>query len=252
METHELLKITTDLGYFMLKHGAEVYRVEESINYILAAYGCERSDVFAIPTYLIVSITDNSGVPYTKMRRIHDRTTDLDKVDKLNNLCRHICRKKPKFNSAKRLLTMMMNQKVYPQWIYIFATALSAGMFTLFFNGNLYDAGVSFIIGVIIRLVQIFLTRLKANSFFSTIISSFIIGSVALMSVYIGIGVNYDKIIIGAIMPLVPGLILTNCMRDFIVEDYMAGVLRMIEALLISVGIAVGIAISLMFFQRFM
>ena len=55
MDYNTLLDIATDLGYELAMSGAETFRVEETINRVLAAYGVE-SEVFAIPNCMTISI----------------------------------------------------------------------------------------------------------------------------------------------------------------------------------------------------
>ena len=50
-----------------------------------------------------------------------------------------------------------------------------------------------------------------------------------------------DKIIIGSIIRLVPGVALTNSIRDFFHGDYLSGAIRMLDAFLIGGCIAVGV-----------
>ena len=80
----EILAASTALGFDILSHGAETYRVEESITRMCAAYGYQNTDVFVIPSSIVVTITDDTGAYLTRTRRILSRDTDLDKVDKLN------------------------------------------------------------------------------------------------------------------------------------------------------------------------
>ena len=49
-----------------------------------------------------------------------------------------------------------------------------------------------------------------------------------------------DKIIAGSIMLLVPGLALTNSIRDIMQGELISGLTKVAEALLIGVSIAVG------------
>ena len=67
MDYNALLDMSTDLGYELAMAGAETFRVEESIQRVMAAYGV-KAEVFAIPNYLMVSITDQDGKPITRMR----------------------------------------------------------------------------------------------------------------------------------------------------------------------------------------
>ena len=80
---------------------------------------------------------------------------------------------------------------------------------------------------------------------FTNLLGGIWISFAALAGTALGIGSNYDVIIIGSIMPLVPGLLMTNSIRDMIAGDFMSGVSRFSEALLIAAGIAAGAAIPL-------
>ncbi len=61
-----------------------------------------------------------------------------------------------------------------------------------------------------------------------------------------GITANLDKMIIGGIIPLVPGMALTTAIRDFAGGDYLSGTIRLIDALLIGSSIAIGVGMVLM------
>ena len=244
MQTFELINAAVDIGYYMLFHGAEIYRVEESIKRIFIAYGYNDIDVYAIPGSIVVTVTDNSKIPLTKTKRVLHHETDLDKVDKLNNLSRHICKSKPSYKQIMTQLNIILSRKTYPLFLQIIAYAVIGFSFALFFQGSIYDAIVASVIASIIKIIQHWLDKFNANDFFMTIICSALTSLVAIFSVRFGIADNMDKIIIGTLMTLVPGIALTNCMRDFIAGDFMAGLSRMVEALLIGSAIAIGVAIN--------
>ena len=89
MEDKHLLQLVTDIGYEMLSCGSEIYRVEETVKRICAAYGCEQAEVFAIPSTIIVSITRQEET-ITKTRRLSSKSTDLEKLAQLNQLSRRL------------------------------------------------------------------------------------------------------------------------------------------------------------------
>ena len=91
MDYDELLELAMELGYQLQMCGAETYRVEESINRLLNAYGVQ-GEVFAIPNSLIVSMDIPNERPRTRMRRIPYHGTDLDSVEQFNGLCRRLYR----------------------------------------------------------------------------------------------------------------------------------------------------------------
>ena len=77
----------------------------------------------------------------------------------------------------------------------------------------------------------------------TNVLASALVSILAIVFFAVGLPVHYDKIIIGAIMPLVPGIPLTNSIRDFINSDYLSGTIRLIDALLTAFCIAVGVGI---------
>ena len=91
MDCEKLLGVATDIAYDLLESGAEIYRVEESIQRIFSAYGAREGSIFAIPTLLILSLEDEEGNPHTAIRRLGNHGSDLARVGAYNDLCRN-CR----------------------------------------------------------------------------------------------------------------------------------------------------------------
>jgi len=244
IKPHEILTAVADIGAAMLEYGAEVYRVESSIRYILEAYGADKNniDVFAIPSSIVVTITDEEKYPITISKRIIPNEIDLDKIDKLNSLSRHICKRKLSYEAINSHLSQILNSKTYPLAVEIICYGIVGFSFTIFFGGNVYDAVSGAVIAAFIRILQWILYKLNSNEFFMCVLCSSFAAFIAILSVKLGISYQSDKIIIGALMTLVPGIAITNCMRDLIMGDYMAGLARMADALLIALGIAVGVA----------
>ena len=79
------------MGRKLMESGAEIYRVEESVSRLLSAYGVQ-AQVFAIPNCLIVSVTAPEGQPITQMYRIPAHGTDIELLERCNDLCRQLCR----------------------------------------------------------------------------------------------------------------------------------------------------------------
>ena len=55
-----------------------------------------------------------------------------------------------------------------------------------------------------------------------------------------------DTIIIGVLMNLVPGIVITTFMRDMMAGDVVAGLIRFCESLLVATAIALGVGAALM------
>ena len=254
MTTRELIDITIDIGSLLIEYGAEIYRVEDSINRIAAAYGYCGEDksveVFAIPTCLLVTINQKGEVPVTGQRRIPLRSANLDRVDRLNNLSRFICSEKPEYSVIKNHISAIKKRRVYSYPVQAFSYAVVGATFALFFGGSWREALSAGIIGVLIKLVSTAVSKVRPSVFFENLVCSMMAASAAVLISATGFTNGFDTVIIGALMTLVPGVTLTNCMRDFIAGDFLAGLYTMVEALLIAVGMAVGAASAIAFLTR--
>lgn len=242
MDYNTLLDLTADLGYNLAMNGAETFRVEESVNLILSAYGIE-SEAFSLPNCLIVSIETAEGKPMTRMRRIGYHGNDLDSVERYNNLSRRICAETPAPSVAAQWLTETNHSRVhYSTKAVLFGNILVAFGFAILFGSSLLDSVFAGLCGLLIGLVTILMNRLKVNQFFATIASAFIMSAFAYFLDAMHIIDNSDTVIIGSLMLLVPGLLFTNAMRDIIYGDTFSGINRVVQVFLIAAALALGTA----------
>lgn len=245
MDFNELINVAVDVGYYILENGAEIYRVEESVQRIIHAYGVQEAEVFAIPSCIIVTLSTDDGKSFTKTKRIHSRWTNLDRVEQLNSLCRKICDEKPDFRIIRQELRDINNRHIYSLMVQIIATAFIAFFFTLFFGGAFRDALCSFAIGIFLRVITHTMDSFKTNVFFTNIIASGFTAILAVFMVNLNIGIDVNKIIIGTLMNLVPGVAITNSIRDIIAGDLIAGLTKLTEAILTATAMAVGAGLAL-------
>ena len=242
MDYNKLLDIVSELGYRLAMCGAETYRIEESINRIMEAYGV-KAEAFAIPNCLHISIITEDGKPITRMRRIGYHGNDLDAVERFSNVSRRICAEKPAPNFAMQWINEAeASRQQYSFLFYTLGNFLCACGFAILFGASFADSLCAGGCGIIIGLINRFMDNLKANQFFRIIIASFIMAVTAYSVGYLGVIKNVDAVIIGSLMILVPGLLFTNAMRDIILGDTNSGINRIVQVLLIAVAIALGTA----------
>lgn len=242
MNYNALLDMATDLGYELAMAGAETFRVEESISRCLSAYGV-KADVFAIPNYLVVSIPREDGHPITRMRRIGTHGNDLDTVERFSNLSRTICSTQPDPKEGKKWLDQVRSSiRHYSLPVQYLGYFLGGAGYGLFFGGNWIDSIFAGLGSMLIGFVNRFLGKRKANPFFQTIASAFVMTLLAYALGAIGFTSNPDAVTIGALMILVPGLLFTNAMRDIIYGDTNSGINRIVQVFLIAAAIVLGTA----------
>ena len=244
-EYQKLLNVALDLGHLLLENGAEIYRVEESIQHVLYAYGAKHVDVFAITNSITVTITLADDTCYTRLRRVYSRTTNFRVVEALNELSRYVAANRPSEEEFRRRIKEIRKIPRYSEPMMIAGFAGIALGFTLMFGGTWMDALVAVGCGALVRVIVYCMERLHTNGFFINLVSSFVVTLLAIYAVKYQVAQNSNLIIIGTLMSLVPGVAITNAMRDIIAGDVMAGTMRAIEALLIALALAIGTGIVL-------
>lgn len=245
MNYHKLLQAILDIAEEMLVCGAEVDRVEDSIERMCYAYGCDRVNAFIITSNIQVTFEDPEGNIITQIRRLKRNDTNFDRLDYLNDLSRYICANKPELDVLVGKYEAVMNRKQLPTWLQYFGAVLVASGFAVFFGGNFADAIASGILGIVITLITRVLARIEENQMAKLFVSSVIAGFLAIILVTVGIGSNVDKIMIGGIMLLIPGIAMTNSVRDLLIGDVVTGMIRFVNSLLMAAAIACGFALSL-------
>ena len=244
MNTDKILNFSCDIGKQLMQNGAEIYRVEESLEHILYAYGYEEVEVFAIPSCIIINIQENEK-NFTKSVRIKNSVNNLHKLNELNNLCRRICVQKPIIEDAYAYLNEIISEKIYPKMIGYLAYGFVAAFFTLFWGGNIKDAIVSFVCGLAVKATVSKMRSVRANVFFTNLLASILLAIIPLLLVYFQWTINLDTIIIGSIMLLVPGIAITNVVRDVLAGDFLTALTKLAEVLIVGMAIAIGIAIPI-------
>ncbi|CAM4259572.1 uncharacterized membrane protein YjjP (DUF1212 family) [Paenibacillus endophyticus] len=247
VNSHEITQICLLAGKIILQNGGETYRVEDTMVRIAAAYGIDNSHSFVTPTGIIFAIDGSSQM--TKLIRINERSTNLLKVSLVNDISRKISTGKLAAGEAHRLLQEIdSNAFVYPSWLKIVAAAIASGCFLIMFQGSWPDALPVMLTSGIGFAFFLQLHRMVPIKFFAEFITALLIGTLSVFFVHKGFGMDLDKIIIGSVMPLVPGLHITAAVRDLMAGHLVSGLSKGAEAFLTAFAIGAGIAAVLSFY----
>jgi uncharacterized membrane protein YjjP (DUF1212 family) len=246
-QTHVITQTCLLAGKIILQNGGETYRVEDTMVRIAAAYGIKQSHSFVTPTGLIFAIDGASHV--TRLIRISERNTNLSKVAMVNDISRRISGGDLGPNEAYTLLKEIDAAKhEYHPGLKVLAAAVASGCFLIMFRGGWHDFFPVFVTGGSGFLFFLFIHRIVPIKFFAEFLTALIIGSLAVGAVKLGFGHDLDKIIIGSVMPLVPGLHITNAVRDLMAGHLVSGLSKGAEAFLTAFAIGSGIAAILSIF----
>ena len=249
MNHKKLFQFALDLGELMLSSGAETFRVEDTMRRILAKSHYQYVEAFVTPTGIFTTMsssTDNSELPLSYIRRVSMRTNNMNKIVEANQISRQFCSDCIDLDTAVLALEKLKEQVEYSDWQVLLATGLTAASFSVVFGGSLYDALAALVSGLCLGTASFFLDKTRTSKFFQLLTGSFVIGFTSIfLNRYLHIGDSLNLIIIGAIMPLVPGVAITTAIRDVINGDLVSGVSRAADAFITAALIAAGVGFAL-------
>jgi len=249
-EWEERLALVLDIAEQMVISGAEVARTEYSVRRICKSFGAVRTEALSITTSLIVTLYYDEYGSVTQTRRVEKFAYNMDRLEKMNELSREICDKKLTIEEGRKRFSELMSEKYYSFHSQILFFMLIAFTFTLFFGGSIKDALVSSFIAILFKYIDEFARKIEINKFIPIVASSLLGGFLAIMAVKAGLADSVGKVSIGDVMLLIPGIMLTNSLRDMFGGDTITGGIRFIEATLIAVMIAVGFSASSKFYEE--
>lgn len=245
MDYDRILQGILDIGEEMVVCGAEVNRVEDSIYRMCKSYGADRINVFIITSNLQVTLETPDGRIITQIRCIVRYDVNFDRLDYLNDLSRYICSKTPDADEMRTKFNEVINRKKQPAALKFIGAVMVASGFTVFFGGSIVDAIDAGLMGILIVFMERIMASREKNQLVYNFVVSFIGGLLAIFLVRIGFGINADRIMMGGIMLLIPGIAMTNAVRDMLTGDIASGMLRLVNALLVAASIACGFALAI-------
>lgn len=238
-----VLDTILDIGCRLLEAGAEVRRVEDTVERLCFAYGAHDVDVFSIVVLIGVTSEGPNGDHYTQIRKVGSIGNSLVRIEKLNALSRRLCACPEDPWEVKAEVERICKKQTYPGYLMFFAAAIAAGGFAVLFGGGWADGLIAAVIGVVIMLFNMY-TPSKVNGTLKTFVTAFAAGCLALL-VCAGMPIGQpDKIMIGTIMLMIPGLALWTSLRDLFGGDMVSGLLRFVQALFTAALIAAGYGLA--------
>lgn len=242
-DCEKLLENVLELGRQYIATGAEMKRVEDTLQRICKAYAFDNVEVYAVTSLIVITVKSKEGHHYTQSARVTESATDLGRLEEINAQCRYICEKTPCIDELDEMIMHYKKPKGKPL-IKCLGYMLAAGGFAVFYGGSIIDGLAAAIVAIAIYFMDYHFRLKKVNNVVYTFIASFISGALALVLAHFGIGNNADKIMIGDIMLFIPGLLLVNSIKEMFNKDIVTGLYRFIEAIFVAVAIAGGFALS--------
>jgi uncharacterized membrane protein YjjP (DUF1212 family) len=240
----EVLDLALMAGHILLENGAEIYRVEETIDRICGYYGVNSENAFVLSNGIFLTAGSARESFFAKVQHIPVSGTHLNKVAAVNQLSREIVEGRHTIQDAYRILEEIRTMPGKKRWMQTLASGVGSAAFCIFFGGTFGDSLAAFAAGICLYLYVLWLSVPHLSKIVGNIGGGALVTVVCCLLYLMGVGENLNFMMIGTIMPLVPGVAFTNSIRDVADGDYISGSVRMLDALLVFFCIAIGVGIG--------
>ena len=213
-EQNRIMELAYEAGAILLENGAEISRVDETMRRIAGHYGVDDENFFVLSNGIMATAKGSVG------------KCDLDQLESRLKAIRAM---RPK-----------------PAWEQIAASAFGSAAFCIIFGGGFADSIAAFVAGLVLWVYMLFVGYRHLSRIAGAITGGLLATLLCGVMFRLGLGTHLSNMIIGAIIPLIPGVPFTNGIRDLAHEDYIAGVTRLLDALLTFFCISMGVALAFM------
>lgn len=236
--SEEILSLASEAGHILLENGAEISRVEETMERIASHFGEEREHFFVLSNGIFTT-----GKSYANVDFIPIHGARLDKVVAVNQLSREISAGKYTLEEARTKLEEIRRMPEKPLWEQFLGAALGSAGFCILFGGSFLDSAAALIAGMSVYIFLLLVCVPYMSKSLANICSGAFGTLLCILFHQWGFGAHLGNMIIGTLIPLIPGVAFTNGLRDIADEDYLAGITRLLDALLVFLSIAIGVCL---------
>ena len=258
-ELSDVLEVASTAGHILLENGAEISRVEDIMARIASYFGVDSGNFFVLSNGIFttgsagkVEKAGGQASTYANVEFIPIRPIQLQKVVEVSQLSYDIASGKCTLEQARERLEAIRKMPAKAMWEQMLGSSFGAAGFCAVFGGGWMDCAAAFVVGFLLYAFIL----LVSGRYFSRIVGGIcnaLVATLLCVACYrIGFGQSLSNIIIGAVMPLIPGIPFVNGVRDLANADYLAGLTRLTDALLgffcIAIGVSCGFLVDGMLF----
>lgn len=251
IDIKKVVNFALDAGRILLKNGAEIFRVDETIQRICKRFHVEEVDTFVLSHAIFINAEREGEEVYSKIKHIPLSGANLEIVAEVNDLSRKITAGMMNLDEAIDELDKIEHMPTKKKYQLVLAAGVGASAFGYLLGASAMESICAFFIGCVLYIWVLFAGRHRLSKIIVNIFGGILITAMAVMMyVVVPVPMKIDGMIIAAIMPLVPGVAFVNAIRDIADSDFLSGTVRMIDALLVFVYIATGVGLALGVFSN--
>lgn len=252
VDIKRVVDLALEAGRILLKNGAEIFRVEETMKRICERFHVNYVDTFTLSHGIFITAENGMSDAYTKVKNVPLSSPHLGIVAEVNDLSREISAGRVGIDEAWKKLREIDSIPPMKSYTQILAAGVASGTLGYLLGANFPESCIAVGIGCLLYVWILLGKRWSVSKIVVNIVGGVIITTLALLAIHCPFwhGIRMDGMIVGAIMPLVPGVAFVNAIRDIADGDFLSGTVKMIDALLVFVYIAIGVGTTLSIYNN--
>ena len=233
-------------GKIIMENGGETYRAEETVNRMGTGFGLDEVESFAVPSGLFISFLGHDNKPVTGIRRVRCHDRNLFRVNEANQVSREVSSGRMNcWQAYQRLQEIEKLPGDFSGWWCFPAAFLCGAGFSLLFGGNLISVICAGAVAGFVHLTEKVMRRFRSHGLAASVLGGLLTTLLPHLIGMILASSQPEIIIAGAVMPLVPGLAMTNAVQDTMRGDMLSGLSHGTQAILTACLIAGGALLAL-------
>jgi uncharacterized membrane protein YjjP (DUF1212 family) len=237
------LKFIARMAESLHNCGAASYHIENAMKSV-AEKILFTGDFFATPTQINCAVEDVDGEVATRLIRVYPAGIDLTKLSHIDALVDEVT--DGLYTEEEGLAKLEQIQAMKEPWWQKgmpLAFALCSGLFTSFFGARFIEMLMSGLFSLLIFFLMTLQEKLRLSATVE-FVGAFLVSFSAHMMTLFFPDLMADKVILGSIIVLIPGLGITIALAELAIKHLTAGTTRLMgafmELLKMSLGVFLG------------
>jgi uncharacterized membrane protein YjjP (DUF1212 family) len=235
----KILVLALYAGEIMMKSGAEIYRVEDTITRICKACKIDYVECFATTTGIFLSL-DKGGEDdemHTFIKRIDRTAIDMERISMINRFSRAFTTTDMSIDEGMDRLREIAAMPTFSLPLRLLGVALVGAFMCPYYGGGFLEMCIAAGASCVGYLIFVAVERFKLAGFIRVFISCLgaTLAVLAVSNLYPG--GNTTAVIISAVTIFMPGVAITNAARDLLSGDMISGVARATDAMITAIAI---------------
>ena len=248
-QSRRVMEAAIDAGHILLESGAEISRVEETMDRICRHFGVLSDEFFVLSNGIFATGGHGTGEQYARVQHIPVTGARLDRVVAVNQLSREISKGRYTIEAVERRLDEIRAMPPKKPVHQVIASGVGSACFCYLFGGSPADSAAAFIAGLCLYIF-VLTVSCRMSKILGNICGGALVTLICIFLQAVGLGKDISFMIIGSIIPLIPGVPFTNGIRDIGDGDYISGAVRLLDAILGFICIAIGVGLVFTVYQR--